>query len=62
MRTVIEEENEPETVVKQVAVSKVKPVVEQPVAQKTEAAAPESSHREPKTFMERLKYVLFGKY
>ena len=62
MRTVIEEENEPETVVKQAAVSKVKPVVEQPVAQKTEAAAPESSHREPKTFMERLKYVLFGKY
>ena len=60
-RTVIEDENEPKVVVKQAAVSKVKPVTEQPQAASVQPpAAPE--HREPKTFMERLKYLLFGKF
>lgn len=64
-RTVIEDENVPEEIVKQAAVSRVKNRAEQ-LATKASATVQPSVHqeerREPKTFMQRLKYVLFGKF
>lgn len=64
-RTVIEDENVPESIVKQAAVSRIKARVEQPVAEIPEVVQKEVPHeerREPKNFVERLKYVLFGKF
>lgn len=60
-RTVIEDENEPEVVVKQAAVSKVKPHVEVE-AEATSTPPEQPTMREPKTFVQRLKYLLFGKF
>lgn len=62
-RTVIEDENVPEAIVKQAAVSRVKTRVEHPMAE-TELPVVEhkEERREPKNFVERLKYVLFGKF
>lgn len=64
-RTVIEDENVPEEIVKQAAVSRVKNRAEQPVTKASATVQPavrQEERREPKTFMQRLKYVLFGKF
>lgn len=62
-RTVIEDENVPEAIVKQATVSRVKSRVEQPVVDAgVPAVVQREERREPKTFFERLKYVLFGKF
>lgn len=64
-RTVIEDENVPEEIVKQAAVSRVKNWAEQPVTKASATVQPsvrQEERREPKTFMQRLKYVLFGKF
>lgn len=64
-RTVIEDENVPEEIVKQAAVSRVKNRAEQPVTKASATIQPsvrQEERREPKTFMQRLKYVLFGKF
>lgn len=66
-RTVIEDENVPEAIVKQAAVSRVKARVEQPAAEVESSAVvqkevAQEERREPKNFVERLKYVLFGKF
>ena len=64
-RTVIEDENVPEEIVKQAAVSRVKNRAEQPATKASATVQPsvhQEERREPKTFMQRLKYVLFGKF
>ena len=64
-RTVIEDENVPEEIVKQAAVSRVKNRAEQPVTKASATIQPsvrQEERREPKSFMQRLKYVLFGKF
>lgn len=66
-RTVIEDENVPEAIVKQAEVSRVKARVEQPAAEVESSAVvqkevAQEERREPKNFVERLKYVLFGKF
>ena len=64
-RTVIEDENVPEEIVKQAAVSRVKNRAEQPVTKASATVQPavrQEERCEPKTFMQRLKYVLFGKF
>lgn len=64
-RTVIEDENVPEEIVKQAAVSRVKNWAKQPVTKASATVQPsvrQEERREPKTFMQRLKYVLFGKF
>ena len=58
-RTVIEDENDPDVVVRQAAVSKVKPHEVKPQAP---AAAPVAPQEAPKTFVQRLKYLFFGKF
>lgn len=58
-RTVVEEENVPEAIVKQAAVSRVKARSEQPTMEVTPVV---EERREPKNFIQRLKYVLFGKF
>lgn len=64
-RTVIEDENVPEEIVKQATVSRVKNRAEQPATKASATVQPsvhQEERREPKTFMQRLKYVLFGKF
>lgn len=64
-RTVIEDENVPEEIIKQAAVSRVKNRAEQPTTKASATVQPsvrQEERREPKTFMQRLKYVLFGKF
>lgn len=64
-RTVIEDENVPEEIIKQAAVSRVKNRAEQSTTKASATVQPpvhQEEHREPKTFMQRLKYVLFGKF
>ncbi|MDO4281899.1 MAG: polyphosphate kinase 1 [Peptococcaceae bacterium] len=61
-RTVIQEENVPKKIAKSATVARAKSTQEKSsaAAQATEESS--SEHRAPQTFMERLKYVLFGKF
>lgn len=56
-RTIIQDENEPKQIVTQATVNTVKPTAE--TAQPPDGATP---RQEPKGFIERLKYLLFGKF
>ena len=61
-RTIIEDENVPDTVVKKAAVSKMTAHKESANQDTQSEAYDETVFKQPKTFLQRLKYLLFGKF